>query len=114
MSGTDPELRRLLKQIRENHGKTQEQIDSYMGNPLGTYRHIEAGHEHRNLPDPLDELPDGKNALVEWLNRFFELVQPTDQERKMVRSRVRHITLEKVASTLKEIESIIKPREHDL
>jgi transcriptional regulator with XRE-family HTH domain len=65
----------LLKAIRRAHGISQRTLETRMGLPEATYRHIESGR--RNLPDY-------RNGLVEWIKIFVNCVHATEDERRQI------------------------------
>lgn len=68
----------LLKTIRAHHRDVSLPIiETCMGIPIDTLRHIEKGRR------PLPGLQDG---LSKWLEDFLHCVNATDAERQQVRS----------------------------
>lgn len=96
----DP-LLRLLKQVREAHGVSQEQVDLCMQQALGTYRHIEVGR--RRPPDLLGDR-DGRNDLVSWVYKFEDCVNATFEERRKFLETLSHDVVNRFALLLHDIE----------
>ena len=88
-------LMRLLKQVREAHGKSQAALERCMRLPHGTYRHIERG---RRNPPVLG------NGLVEWVHAFENCVEATTEERVTIANVLSRSVLGQFAVLLQDIE----------
>lgn len=99
--GETDRLLRVLRQVREKCHVSQEQIDAHMQKSIGTYRHIEAGR--RSLPNPLEE-SDEESALAIWLNDFIKCVKPSEEDKELIWSTARRVTLERFAAALRKLE----------
>jgi transcriptional regulator with XRE-family HTH domain len=68
-------LVRTLKQVRNAHNVSQEQLNDCMLLPKNTYRHIERGRR---------QLPDLQHKLAEWVQTFEDCVHATTEERQLI------------------------------
>lgn len=97
---SDP-LVRLLKQVRRDHRQSQGNVEECMELPEGTYRHIERGRR---------SLPDFRNGLVSWIQRFENCVDASTEERRQILDVLSRAILKQFEALLWDIEGT----EHDL
>jgi transcriptional regulator with XRE-family HTH domain len=91
---SDP-LVRHLKRVREAHHMTQAQVEECMELPEGTYRHIERGRR---------SLPDFRDSLVHWVQKFENCVGASTKERRQILEELSRAILEQFAVLLRDIE----------
>ena len=65
----------LLKEIRRSHKVSQRNLEACMELPEDTYRHIETGRRR---------LPDYRNNLVEWVQKFANCINANADERQRI------------------------------